>query len=410
MVDTVASHRPRNHACSRGNQFSRPDLRPDFLAKDRRQVFSDRPERPKTDRRFGLWLLFGPWPACCAVKDDKWGFVDTQGQTVIDFQFDWVSWFGNDIWAIYSVGPKDGAKYGYIDQTGKTVIPAQFDEARPFEGDLAQVILNGAEMLIDRTGQRAAACRDAFLVVASPQGYGLLRANGTPLNDDVYGFYGFAQVSCGQPTLVIFADGTAGYLDDQGGLLGGKHFYRADAFYDGVAVVWIDDQQVGIIDTTGNFIVAPVQAKAAIISTGEYSVINPGPDHVKVTSEVARALAQDPSLLTNAPPAERKFTCQRDRVDIVTTDGVTRYIDADGQTFIEGAFDYGSCFYLQNGKAYVAIRDRRMWCEISKSGEIDDASCSCNQPIIIFESWSLPLVEDGLDCYDAGLKVVREFP
>jgi hypothetical protein len=342
-----------------------------------------------------------------AEKDRKWGFIDTQGQTVIDFQFDFVSGFHNDRWSAFRVGPQDNAKYGYIDQTGKIVIPAQFDEVLSFEGDLAKVTLNGASITIDRTGRRSEACRDAFLAVGGfPEGFHLQRADGTPVNAVVYSY---AKVSCGQPTLVVLDDDTIGYLDNQGALLAGRYFYQAHAFYDGVAVVWTDSEHVGIIDTNGDFIVAPVQAQARIISSIEHSVINPGPDHVIVTAEVARALAQDSSLLTNAPEEGRRYTCQAARVDIVTTDGVTRYVDAAGQTFIEGGFDHATCFFLPNGKALVAIRDRRMWCEISKRGEIDDASCQCSQPIIIFELWSQPPSDDRLDCYDAGLKLVKEY-
>jgi hypothetical protein len=129
-----------------------------------------------------------------------------------------------------------------------------------------------------------------------------------------------------------------------------------------------------------------------------------------LTAEVARALAWDASLLTAAPPEPPDIFCPADGVDIVDRDGTITYLDVDGGSLFEGAFDFATCFYGDD-KAWVAVRDRHEWCEIDKKGRMDKNTCHCGQPIIAFESWGEDEqnADDGLDCYDAGLKAVGPF-
>jgi hypothetical protein len=119
-----------------------------------------------------------------AARDDRWGFIDTEGRTVIDFQFAWVSSYGGSNWTVFRVGRHDKAKFGFIDETGKIVIPAQFDELRPFIDGLADVKLDEAWTIIDRTGQRSEGCRDALLAREVQDGFQLSRNDGVPLNDE----------------------------------------------------------------------------------------------------------------------------------------------------------------------------------------------------------------------------------
>jgi WG containing repeat len=342
-----------------------------------------------------------------ASKDDRWGFIDPSGRTVIDFQFDWVSTYGGRNWTVFRVGRHDTAKLGFLDEAGKIVIPAQFDEAFAFEGDFANVVLDGARITIDRTGWRTDACKDAFLARKVEGGFHLLRPDGTPLNDQTYDY---AKITCGQPTLVVTKDGRSAFLNAQGALVGDRFYWRADPFHDGVAVVWGDATHVGIIDTAGRYIVQPIRSFADFTSAGTYTVINPGPDHVIVTADVARALAIDPSLLTTPPPKPPDIFCPGDGVDIVEKDGAITYLDTTSQVMFEGAFDFATCFYGRD-RVWVAVRDRREWCKVDKRGRMDVQTCNCHQPVVTIESWGIAedKIDEGLDCYDAGLKVVGPF-
>jgi hypothetical protein len=76
----------------------------------------------------------------------------------------------------------------------------------------------------------------------------------------------------------------------------------------------------------------------------------------------------------------------------------------------EDAFDFATSFYGPD-TVWVAVRDRREWCEVDKRGRMDMQTCTCHQPIVIIESWNSreDKAYEGLDCYDAGLKVVGPF-
>ena len=70
-------------------------------------------------------------------KDNKWGFIDTAGNVAIDFQYDEVENFREDLAAV-----RQGDKWGYIDKNGKEVISCKYDEVHSFSEGLAAVAIN----------------------------------------------------------------------------------------------------------------------------------------------------------------------------------------------------------------------------------------------------------------------------
>ena len=58
---------------------------------------------------------------------DKWGFIDTKGQYVINPQFDNAGEFSEGLAPV-----EIGGKYGFIDTKGQYVINPQFDNAGEF--------------------------------------------------------------------------------------------------------------------------------------------------------------------------------------------------------------------------------------------------------------------------------------
>jgi TonB family protein len=68
-------------------------------------------------------------------KDLKFGFINTEGQQVINFKFYDAGSFSNGL-AYASVGEN----YGYINKNGEFVIAPSFEIARDFEGEFAQVL------------------------------------------------------------------------------------------------------------------------------------------------------------------------------------------------------------------------------------------------------------------------------
>lgn len=67
-------------------------------------------------------------------KDGKWGFINSAGKVVIDYQFEDARSFGQHLAAV----KKDG-KWGYVSLLGEIVIPCQFEDARSFQNGSAAV-------------------------------------------------------------------------------------------------------------------------------------------------------------------------------------------------------------------------------------------------------------------------------
>jgi len=72
----------------------------------------------------------------------KWGFIDPQGNYVINPQFDYASSFSEGLAAV-RVGDGDTGKWGFIDPQGDYVINPQFDDTSSFSEGLAAVRVGG---------------------------------------------------------------------------------------------------------------------------------------------------------------------------------------------------------------------------------------------------------------------------
>jgi len=67
-------------------------------------------------------------------RNDRWGFIDTEGAVVIGFEFDDALSFGQHLAAV-----KIGQLWGYINMNGKIVISPEYLDAKSFSGGSAPV-------------------------------------------------------------------------------------------------------------------------------------------------------------------------------------------------------------------------------------------------------------------------------
>lgn len=81
-------------------------------------------------------------------KDNQWGVVDQNGNTVIDFAFEELGFAGDG-----RIPFKKYGKWGYMDYTGQIVIEAQYESATEFNTGLAAVKLNNSVGYIDINGE-----------------------------------------------------------------------------------------------------------------------------------------------------------------------------------------------------------------------------------------------------------------
>lgn len=85
--------------------------------------------------------------------EDKWGYIDTNGVTVIPHKYDIGIWFEEGLARVAK--RKDGEFYfGFIDKEGNEVIPLIYSDAKDFSNGVAEVMLNGKWIEIDKRGVR----------------------------------------------------------------------------------------------------------------------------------------------------------------------------------------------------------------------------------------------------------------
>ncbi|MBU9847599.1 WG repeat-containing protein [Rahnella ecdela] len=105
------------------------------------------------DVREGRAAVFLP---AADAADERWGFLDNQGQLVIKPVFEQVGDYHFGAAAAMQQG-----KWGYIDLTGNWMIPPSFDSVQPFtESGLAVVKTGGKSQVIDRKGAQVGKALD----------------------------------------------------------------------------------------------------------------------------------------------------------------------------------------------------------------------------------------------------------
>lgn len=199
---------------------------------------------PENVERHNLYSIF---------DNDRWGFINKEGQIVINPQFDYVENYVSDGLILARVGEK----VGYIDATtGTFVINPQFDGANTFSEGLA-----GVGVVVETTHDFWSG-KDEKIVK-----WGFIDRTGTfvinPQFDNVgYFFNGLA---------VVIVDDRWGYIDKTGKYVINPQFMLADNFGADIAPVAIDQHRFGFIDKTGKFVVNPTLAETHMsYDSGDY--------------------------------------------------------------------------------------------------------------------------------------------
>lgn len=86
--------------------------------------------------------------------NDKWGYVNIKGKTVIKHQFEGTLGFSDGMAIIIKREGLDSYYYGFIDKTGKIVIPTIYTKAEDFKDGIAKVRIDGTWIEIDKNGNK----------------------------------------------------------------------------------------------------------------------------------------------------------------------------------------------------------------------------------------------------------------
>lgn len=214
------------------------------------------------------------------LVDNKWGFIDTQGNLVIEPKF---KAFVNNYGAspsfsegLTSIIDPETDLVGFIDKKGETAIKPQFYSALKFCEDVAFVRTQDDHAIIDKTGKILA---QKFVAI---NGYYSSFNNGRAIVQKLFSF-GYINK---EGKFVIepvyqdardFSEGLAavkkdekwGFIDNDGNIKVQFQFTKEPkSFSDGRAFVQGSNIKWGIIDTEGKIIVEPSYDEAFPFSYG----------------------------------------------------------------------------------------------------------------------------------------------
>ena len=287
-----------------------------------------------------------------AIARDGDGFVvlDENGG-VISKKYYYISDYKNNR-AVYSIKNQDGTGlYGYMDETGKPVVEPIYKSASVYEADRAVVKrTDGIFALIDKDGN---------LIRTLEYGY-------------VGGF------SSG---MALFADegyDKYGYLDMDGNVVIPPSFEFAENFKDGLAVVDISGEYprsgMGLIDTSGKFVIQPLYAEILLLGEGMAALGLPkSAEYLFAGNKFALATCEGKILTDFAfygiGPFSNGIACAYDNLS-------TFFIDTEGNMIdtlpsVEGT----GAMELLDGLVYADIDNRAFY--MNEQGSIAYRPYSC---------------------------------
>lgn len=208
---------------------------------------------------FLVWAFDSEGYACAISSNThKWGVVEVEtGKTVVPFVYDDLGFVCEGL-----VRAEKNEKYGFLDMEGNIVIPFIYDEARDFSEGLAMVGKAYAKHpwidlkfshygFINKKGEVVIPLTFADQSLSGGDGfhYGLA-VMGKKRSDNHYA-------------------GDMGYIDKTGRFVIAPVYEKAHNFeLGGVAIVQNKDEKYGVIDTLGNVII-PLMYDKAYIDTSD---------------------------------------------------------------------------------------------------------------------------------------------
>lgn len=157
---------------------------------------------------------------------------------------------------------KQNDKWGYIDKTGKTIIKPQFNGCCGFSEGLARVKIKKKWSFIDKTGKiviesKSDGCNCTENMANDLHIFGVISVNDVKIVTAPE-FYGTSRRGFPEGLAVVKIGGKFGYIDKTGKTIINPQFRWAWEFSGGLALVRIGDEY-GYIDKTGMYIWEPTK-------------------------------------------------------------------------------------------------------------------------------------------------------
>ena len=187
------------------------------------------------------------------TKSGKSGFINAQGELVIDLVYEAANGFFEGVSAV-----KKNGKVGYIDKNNRIVVPFDYDGGYNFNKGYAVVSTNKKYWMIDKTGKQVSLRKYdlmrfngdfAMIVLDKKWGYVNSRAKEIiPPEYDMIHNYSEGMIGAKR-------GGVWGYIDTLDQVVLPFEFEGVSVFKDGVAVVE-KDRKAGVIDKTGKTVIS----------------------------------------------------------------------------------------------------------------------------------------------------------
>lgn len=189
-------------------------------------------------------------------KNDKYGYIDINGNTVIELQFDYASTFYDCGYAYV----RNGEKYGIIDKEGKYVINAKYDDVTICDGSIfifqtnekyGFVSVDGTETVTAQF-ETAGWIKDAgVFIVQIGEKYGIVDKEGNYIVNPNYQYLG----GYGNGFFVAKKDGKYGYIDKTGAVVIDFKFDDATEFMDCSLAKVTENEKCGYINAKGEYVI-----------------------------------------------------------------------------------------------------------------------------------------------------------
>ncbi len=201
-----------------------------------------------------------------AKKYGLWGFINKQGEWVIDATYEEAYYFSEGLAAVRYVGT-----WGFINRYGQWVIRPEYADAKPFSEGFACVMKNGKWGFIDKKGNFqiepklavVSSFTDGWALVNAGSGYTFINKNNERVLNNTF------------DKALPFAEGLAfvvfnqskGYIERNGNWLIRHNYEEAYSFSEGLALVK-SGNRYGFIDQKGQFVIPAIYQDANYFRDG----------------------------------------------------------------------------------------------------------------------------------------------
>lgn len=265
--------------------------------------------------------------AAVQIQDGKWGFINTEGNEVIKPQFD-AAWYFSEGLAVI----KQGKYFGYINTSGEIVIEPKYTDAINFTAEITAVQKDEDK-------------------------YGFIDKKGNEVTNFIY----YEKTEFSDGLAEIFVKYESGFIDESGNTVIEMVLDDAKSFSENLCA-FSKEGKWGYIDKSGKEVIAPAYASAEEFSEG-MAVVESDRLFGYITSDGTLVIPTEYAAAYSFSESFGRVKLSSDNEKGNTNDFI--FIKKDGTKAFDKTFKYAKDF--SEGYAASAIAENK-WGLIDKDG------------------------------------------